>query len=200
MTKKLLFTGFLLTGAIAMLIMSIDYLTKDINGIMIHKEVSRFAWYWIVLKTHIVSGILAIGCGPFQFIKRLRKQRPRFHKKLGYLYVLAVGISSIAGFVSAQFAMGGIVSQIGFSILSVFWFYTLTQAMRGILNGDSKKHQYWMSCNYALTFAAITQRTLLLTVFLVNIPFIEIYRLSAWLPWLFNLALLHLYLYKKGLL
>jgi hypothetical protein len=51
--------------------------------------------------------------------------------------------------------------------------------------------------SYGLTFAAITQRTLLLVPLLTDIEFIFIYRLSAWLPWILNTAIA-LYLFKKS--
>ncbi|MEM9848712.1 MAG: hypothetical protein AAF847_12530, partial [Bacteroidota bacterium] len=43
---------------------------------------------------------------------------------------------------------------------------------------------------FALTFASITQRTILLFAFLPIIDFLTVYQISAWASWLFNLTLL----------
>jgi len=85
--------------------------------------------------------------------------------------------------------MGGWISTIGFSLLALGWFYTTVKAVIAIKAGQIKKHQMWMFFSYALTFAAITQRTLLLVPLLTTIPFIPIYQLSAWLPWAINLSI-----------
>jgi hypothetical protein len=117
--------------------------------------------------------------------------------RLGYIYLSSVLISSVMGLLVAQFAMGGIVSTIGFSILAVFWFVSAIIAITSIRKKDIVTHKKWMFISYGLTFAAITQRTLLLVPLLTDIEFIFIYRLSAWLPWILNTAIA-LYLFKKS--
>ena len=61
------------------------------------------------------------------------------------------------------------------------------------------QHGLYMELSYALTFAAITQRSLLLVPLLTDVPFMPIYQLSAWLPWLLNLGLIVLARRQKRL-
>ncbi|WP_173021357.1 DUF2306 domain-containing protein [Lewinella sp. W8] len=127
--------------------------------------------------------------GPFQFSKRFLRQRPTRHRRVGYAYVVAVAVAGLSGLLIAQFAMGGIITQLGFSSLSILWLTSLYFAVSSILAGKVNQHQRWMTVNYALTFSSVTQRTILLFAFLPALDFLPVYRLSSWLCWVVNLLL-----------
>jgi len=179
-----------------MLIMSFHYLQVDSTGILKRKEVAYQLWYLFTFRIHIISGLIAISIGPFQFLEKLRMKYALLHKVMGYVYTLSVMLSGYAGLVIAQFAMGGWITSVGFTLLSILWLSTTIIAVRHIVLGAISKHKKWMFYSYALTFAAITQRTLLLVPLLTTIPFMPIYQLSAWLPWIFNLFMVNL-LFKR---
>lgn len=188
MKKNALIT-FLLVGAGAMIAMSGHYLYSDTSGILKRKEAASSFWYLLTFRTHVLFGLAAITAGPFQFIKRIRISNTKLHRGMGYLYIVSIILSSLSGMVIAQFAMGGLISSVGFSILASIWFYTTVQSIRAIQNRNFRDHEKWSYFSYALTFAAITQRTLLLIPLLTSVPFMPIYQLSAWLPWLLNLMI-----------
>lgn len=169
-----------------MLVMSAHYFQAEPSGILRNKDIASSTLFRIAFKLHIALGIVAIAVGPMQFAQRLRVARRGWHRAAGYVYFGAVFTSAVTGLVIAQFAMGGVVTQIGFSLLATFWFASATLALRAILRRDVRTHQQWMYINYGLTFAAITQRTLLLVPLLSGIAFMPIYQLSAWLPWILN--------------
>lgn len=183
--KKLLI-GFFFLGAISMLVMSMHFFQNEISGILKYKDVSSNAWYRLFFKAHIFLGLIAIITGPFQFLTNQNSARLAIHKKLGYVYILSVLISSVMALIVAPYAMGGWVSSVGFSVLAVFWMTTAILAIISIKKKQILAHQKWMYINYGLTFAAITQRTLLLAPLLVDVEFLNIYKLSAWLPWMLN--------------
>ena len=187
---------FFLVGALSMLIMSFHYLESDSTGILKRKEIAEQFWYLFTFRTHIILGIVAISFGPFQFLEKLRNKYTFLHKAMGYVYTLSVMFSSLAGLIIAPFAMGGWITSVGFTMLSIMWLSTTIIGVRHIVLGAISQHRKWMFFSYALTFAAITQRTLLLIPLLTEIPFIPIYQLSAWLPWLINLCIAN-YLYKR---
>lgn len=187
--KKLALILFLIIGAVSMIAMSSHYLYSDDTGILRKKAVAKSLWYLITFRSHVFFGLIAICVGPLQFIERLRKSRKSLHKTLGYLYCSSVLLSSMAGLGIAQFAMGGWITSLGFSILAIFWFFTIIMLATAARSGDFKKHKKWSYFSYALTFAAISQRTLLLLPLLTSVPFMPIYQLSAWLPWLLNLGM-----------
>ena len=187
MRANYFYSAFFMIAVLSMLLMSGHYLFSDDTGILKTKDISAATWYLITFRIHICGGILAMFIGALQLIKPFRKRSVKLHRLLGYVYVIAICFSSIAGLVIAQFAMGGISTQIGFSILAICWFYTTYRATHAVIHGDIKKHKVWILRSYALSFSAITQRTLLLVPLLTSIDFMMIYRLSAWLPWMLNL-------------
>ena len=196
--KKKLLLGFFIIGAASMLAMSFHYLVNTSTGIMRGKEVAEFTWYLVTFRLHVSFGLIAMITGPFQFLKGIRKSRPNIHRYLGYTYASSIFASSIAGLIIAQFAMGGLITTVGFSTLAILWFLTTYKGIQSILQKDLNSHRRWMYFSYALTFATIPQRTLLLIPLLLEVPFIPIYQLSAWLPWILNLCLAHL-IYVKSI-
>jgi uncharacterized membrane protein len=179
---------FFLIGAISMLVMSAHYFQHRITGVMQGKAVAESLWYLVCLRGHIAFGLVAIFLGPFQLDNRLRAQKRMLHKRLGYIYTISVLISAVFGLIVAQYPMGGIITRVGFSLLAICWMYTLYRAVHSIRNGKIELHQKWMFINYGLTFAAITQRSLLLLPLFFGLDFMNIYRLSAWLPWMLNMV------------
>lgn len=188
MKYKKLTLGFLLIGAISMFIMSTPYFETANAGILKGKLLKDTLWYRMTFLIHILFGLFAILSGPLQFIGAIIR-RKSVHKILGYIYALGVFIASITGLVIAQFAMGGIITQVGFSIMSLLWFSSLIIALQQIYAGNIEAHKRWMTISYAITFSAITQRSILLFAFIPTISFMPVYQLSAWLSWMINLSI-----------
>jgi uncharacterized membrane protein len=172
-----------------MLVMSMHYFQAEITGIMKDKEIAQNSWYGVFLRTHISFGLIAMLIGPFQFVESIRRKHGVLHKNMGYAYCLGVVVSSTTGLVVAQFAMGGSVSEAGFSLLSLFWFSATIAALVFIIQGNVKWHRTMMFISFALTFAAIPQRTMLLIPLFLEIDFMAIYKLSAWVPWIANMII-----------
>ncbi len=189
---------FFLIGAIFMIVMSLKYFFASDIGILKNKEIASSGIYIFILRVHITGGLLAIFIGALQMIDGIRKVSISFHKGLGKIYVFTVFVSSISGLIIAQYAMGGIITEIGFSVLATVWFVCTYNGYKSIRNGLVIKHKQWMYRSYALTFAAITQRTLLLVPLLTNIDFFLIYKISAWFPWIFNLLVAEYIVRKNG--
>lgn len=180
-----------------MIAMSYHYLELDTTGILKRKEVASEFWYLFTFRTHVLLGLIAITIGPFQFLEKIRKANKSIHKTIGYVYTISVMLSGLSGLVIAQYAMGGWITSVGFSILSLIWLYVTLKAILSIRIGEIRSHKKWMFLSYALTFSSITQRTLLLIPLLTEIPFIPIYQLSAWLPWLVNINIAY-FLFKRS--
>lgn len=192
-----LLIGFFFIGAISMIVMSLHFFQNEISGILKYKEISSDALYRVIFKAHIFFGLIAITTGPSQFLSIRKGTLIRIHRGVGYIYIVSVFISAMMGFIVAQYAMGGMVSTIGFSVLAFFWMITAVLAMISIKKKQITEHKKWMYINYGLTFAAITQRTLLLVPLLIDVDFLAVYKLSAWLPWIFN-TFIAVALFKKS--
>lgn len=170
------------------------YFTAGRFGILQSKSdelLSNPIWYG-AFYLHIILGGLALLIGWIQFSSKIRNKNINLHRSIGKMYVIAVLVSAIAGFYIAFFAMGGIISSLGFSCLSLVWFYTTLVAYTSIRKGQLIKHQNMMIYSYATCFAAVTLRLWLpaLTAFFDD--FKTAYLIVAWLCWIPNLAVAYL--------
>lgn len=172
-----------------MLIMATQYYQSIDAGVLQTKPASRSAIYLFFFYIHISGGLVGMLIGPFQFISSWRRKYPKLHRWLGTAYFAGIFSSGLAGLCIAPFAMGGAVSQTGFFVLGLVWLYVTGMGLWSLLNGQFQAHGQWMIRSYALTFATIPQRTLLLFALFTPIPFLDLYRLSAWLPWILQLIL-----------
>lgn len=142
----------------------------------------NFAFYG-----HIILGGIALLIGWMQFHSRLRKNRPRIHRNIGRVYLLAVLISGSCGLYIAQFATGGVSNQIAFSLSALIWLTTSMLAFTAIRNHHIRKHQEWMIYSYAICFSAVTLRIWLPLLIIVFGEFPKAYLIVGWLSWVPNL-------------
>ena len=143
---------------------------------------AKFAQMLSTVRWHGVFGAVALLTGALQ----LAPARI-FHRQLGWLYAVAVFLSSLLAFKMALVAEGGWVARCGFLTQDCLWLGTLLLGIRG------PNHGAWMTRNYALTFAAVNLRLLLYSS-PEGVDFWEFYRLSAWFSWLPNLVVAEVWL------
>ena len=140
------------------------------------------------LLMHISGSMLAILIGPFQFLQKIRTGRLlNLHRWLGRIYLLSVLVGGFGGLYMAQFAYGGLVTQLGFGGLGLLWLFTGWMAYILIRNKDIERHREWMTRNYALTFAGVMLRLWMPTFVMLGIDFTDGYIVTAWLCWVPNL-------------
>lgn len=146
---------------------------------------------WIyVLYIHIFTAIFALIIGPFQLFIKPTGARKRWHRLLGYGYVLSITVSGIVGVYLSLFATGGWIAGLGFMSLDVLWVATTLTATRKIMVKDIQAHKAWMLRSYALTFAAVTLRIWLAPLTLLFGDFEAGFRVVAWVCWIPNLLVI----------
>jgi hypothetical protein len=143
---------------------------------------------------HVISGMLVILIGPFQFLKKLRTRHLSLHRKIGKIYVFGIlFIGAPTGLIMAFYAEGGVWSTISFIAMSALWFYTTLMAIITIAKKDIVAHQKWMYRSYALSFAAVTLRLLVpLMSYYTELGYDSIVISTAWLSWIINLFFVEL--------
>jgi uncharacterized membrane protein len=148
-----------------------------------------------VLGVHVLSGMLAITAGPFQFIGRLRRRFLAVHRALGVVYIAAATGAGLSGLVLATSAYGGPVAQLGFGTQSLAILFTTWTALRMILARRIGDHRRWMILSFSIMFAGAMLRLMTLAYFmlsavgLVGFSFEQAYRAIAWLDWVPSLLL-----------
>lgn len=155
---------------------------------------------WIyVLYIHIVTAIFALIIGPFQLFMKPTNDRKRWHRLLGYGYVLSITVSGIVSVYLSLFATGGWIAGLGFMSLDVLWVATTLIATRRIMAKDIQAHKAWMLRSYALTFAAVTLRIWLAPLNLLLSDFEAAFQVVAWVCWIPNLLVIEVVISRMRL-
>ena len=173
-----------------------EYLSfrPDINFLLIKQDLIFDTIWRPTFYIHVMSGMLVILIGPFQFLPKLRQKYMNLHRQLGKIYVYSILLfAAPTGLIMAFYAEGGLWSSLAFVIMSLLWFYTTIMAVINVKNRDIIGHQKWMYRSYALSFAAVTLRLLVPLMSLytpATDPFVIIS--TAWLSWMINLLFVEL--------
>jgi uncharacterized membrane protein len=139
--------------------------------------------------THLGAGGIALIAGALQFNTGLRQGRPRVHRAIGRVYVIAVLIAGVAAALLAPVSSGGLTGHYGFGFLAVFWLASTLAAYVNARAGKYEVHRQWMIRSFALCLAAVTLR-IYIPIFLISgATFDDAYPLIAWLCWVPNLVI-----------
>jgi len=149
---------------------------------------------------HIVFGGMALMIGWLQFSKTLRHNRPKLHKTIGKLYIVAVLISGFCGVYIGFFALGGWPARSGFIILGILWLGTTLLGYRSVRQNKIIQHIKFLTFSYAACFAAVTLRVWLPILILVTSEVIWSYQLVAWISWVPNMGVAYLLIKNKKLI
>ena len=168
-----------------------SFLYQSINlGNSFQVKVAYSGW---AMPTHFFGAGLALLLAPLQVSQTLRSRWLVLHRIGGLASMLGIAIGGISGLVLAQNADGGIVSQLGFTLLSIVWLAVTGLGFYHVFRGNIRQHRIWMYRSVALTASAVTLRVFLgLGIFALDMTFLEVYVPSSWLCWLVNLAIVEL--------
>lgn len=123
------------------------------------QEQFRSYWprrWWLLL--HIGTGIVALLSGPVQLWLGLADRRMQFHRRLGAIYMVSVGISSVAAYYLAFNTDFGWVFGAGLGGLATAWVITTGLAFVAIRRHLYEQHKEWMIRSYVVTTAFVTFR------------------------------------------
>jgi uncharacterized membrane protein len=174
----LLLGGVFAAGNALMFMLVEEHGSPDIKGRFLSTAIAGWA--------HTMGGAIASLIGPFQLIARIRTAWPKLHVWMGRTYLFAVLAGSLAGMFFAPKADAGLLGNLGFAALGVFWLYSAARAYLSIRRGDVQTHRRWMLRNYSLTFAAATLRIQLPLLIIGGLGFPAAYTLVAWSSWVPN--------------
>ena len=178
----------MLLAATMPVLVSLGYLTLDPDNFPFTQQKAVYTAHKTMLITHIIASMIAILIGPFQYLPGIRRGRfLKVHRWLGRTYLLSVLFGGVSGLYMAQFAHGGIITELGFGALAVLWLYSGYRAYRHIRNKDIESHRQWMIRNYALTFAGVMLRVWMPLSVGMGADFTSAYIIVAWACWVPNL-------------
>ncbi len=170
----------------------------DVAFLKIKQQYLPITHWKIAFFIHVFSSMFVLLSGFFQFWTFLLKRYPRFHRTMGYIYVLAIlFITGPASFIMALYANGGLISRFAFGILAILWIYFTTRAWICATKKRFVEHKAFMIRSFALTLSAVTLRAwkYVIVYFFHPAP-MDVYRIVAWLGWTLNLAVAEYIIYK----
>ncbi|MFD7831023.1 DUF2306 domain-containing protein [Kitasatospora sp. NPDC059803] len=164
----------------------------------------------VTFYVHIVTAAFALLVGPFQFSTALRRRSPAVHRWTGRVYVFGVAVGSLAAFVMAFFNSVAFNGFFGFGGLALLWAWTTWRGYRAVRDRDLPSHRAWMIRSFALTYAAVTLRSWLGVLILLQTLtaqghvdgqhfFDNAYAAVPFLCWLPNLIVAEFLIRRRGL-
>jgi len=198
-SKKHICIGLgILAGTILMGKVIAPYLSGklDVDFLITKQHLIHLQHYQIAFYTHIFSSLPVLFFGAFLFSSNIQRKFPFLHRNIGKLYVvLVLLLAAPSGMVMAWYANGGIWAKIAFLLATPLWWWFTWQGLQTARNRQFSAHRKWMIRSYAMSFSAITLRVSQLILNEINlVDPAHHYVLVSWSSWLFNLAVVELYL------
>ncbi|ASZ12501.1 MULTISPECIES: DUF2306 domain-containing protein [Chitinophaga] len=162
-----------------------------------------FPQRWFLIA-HITAGGGALISGIIQFWSKLRNYSWKLHRVIGYIYLLAILVSSICALVLASTTAYAVNWAYAFTlqVWASVWISATFIAFYTAVQQQFKLHKEWMVRSYIITVA------FLISGFAYKIPFIqqlgrfeEVTVPLFWMGWavpLYIYELTHSSLIKKG--
>jgi hypothetical protein len=127
---------------------------------------------------------VAILTGPVQLWLGLKDVSATLHKNLGFVYMAAIVLSSVAAYYLAFNTRGGVVFGSGLVGLATAWLATTGLAFLAITRHLYEQHKEWMIRSYVVTFGFVTFRALeSLLAAQTSIPRLDRLGIAAWFCW-----------------
>ena len=108
---------------------------------------------WII--THVATGSVALLIGPFQLWLGFTGSKKPIHRRLGMIYLISIGISSLCSFYLAVTNQVTWVFGAGLAGLGLAWVITGSLAYIAIRRRLYQQHMEWMIRSYVVTLGFV---------------------------------------------
>src|SRR5688572_10535064 len=157
---------------------ALKYLTPEPDRYGIYWE--RHEW----LYAHVLAGVLALLLGPAQLWLGLNRRTTNFHRTMGVLYVMAVGVGGAAAYYLAAHNDFSWVFGLGLASMATVWILSTALATIAICLRKVDQHREWMVRSYTVTFGFVTFRVIYEMLDAMEFgTMVERMTASSWLAW-----------------
>lgn len=112
---------------------------------------------WLnVMHVHVAFACIAMATGLINFANRIFAKSRKFHRVIGYIYLLSVLIVVLTSGYMSPYATGGRMASMGFSALNIIWLFITVMALVQIKRKRIVRHRNWMIRSYAFCFTNMT--------------------------------------------
>lgn len=135
---------------------------------------------------HRIGGTILLASGLLQFWPKLRRERPKLHRAIGYLYIalaLSAGASGI--YLGVRAPYGGVLETIPAVLFGVALLVTTVVALRLARQRRFEIHREWMVRSFAFVLGPISMRVYYLPMWsLFGVDELDTMWIAFWLGWL----------------
>lgn len=182
--------------AAAFAVLAIKFLAEHALR-FVHWDATHYGRYWGVrgwIALHVLGGLVALACGPFQLWSGLRRQTAAAHRLRGRVYALAVLVGSIGGVWIAVTSPAFPALGPPLIMLAAAWLTTTGLAWAAVVRGDVALHKELMIRSYVITSAFVCFRFMVELPVLTSMPTPDRYATIGWLCWTLPLLVTELIL------
>ena len=148
----------------------------------------------LVFVVHVLSGGAALISGPLQFNEPLQKERQSAHRRIGYVYVGAILISSVTALLLTTTFDVSLAARVALGVVPLLWLGTTVIAFLRILERDVERHREWMVRSLSLTLFFVTFSIWVPGLEATALPDSISYPLGVLLSWSLNLLAAELWI------
>ncbi len=132
-------------------------LTELSLGAEITEANARFFHSPVPVVVHIICATTYLLLGAFQFVPRLRKGRPSWHKVAGRILVPAGLLAALSGMWMGVFYTRPVFDMTARLVFGSLMVTFIVLGLRAVLRRDFSTHRAWMIRGYAVGIGAGTQ-------------------------------------------
>ena len=155
--------------------------------------------WWVLL--HISAGIVALFTAPVQLWLSITDSRPVVHRRIGTIFLAAVGVSSMAAFYLAFHTDRGVVYGFGLTGMTIAWLVTSGLAYTAFRRRLYEQHKEWMIRSYVVTNGFVFFGALLFVLEAAGVGTLnERITIASWFSWAIPLLAIEAGLQGKKML
>ena len=145
---------------ILLIVLSAYYLYRAINYLFFNEGLGPTLWnkqFWFV--SHLITAVLPLILGPFQFWVWFRNRYIKLHRLLGKLYIMGCllgGLTAIYLGITQPYD-GSIIPTL---LLATLWLFMTSAAWLTVKQKNILAHRLFMIRSYTLTLAFVFLRIL----------------------------------------
>jgi len=132
-------------------------LTELSTGPAVTEANARFVNSPVPVVIHIISATTYLLLGALQFVPRLRRGRPSWHKMAGRILVPAGLLAALSGIWMGIFYTRPVLDMTARIVFGTLMVTFILLALRAVLRKDFRTHRAWMIRGYAVGIGAGTQ-------------------------------------------
>lgn len=134
-----------------------DFASDFLRG----RESYFFGAYRWAFDAHIATGPASIFLGLLLLNDRFRSRFAKWHRRLGRVQVaLVLLVVAPSGLWMARYAAPGVISAIGFAVLSILTGLTIAMGWHSAVARRFADHRRWMTRSFLLLCSAVVLRVL----------------------------------------